>query len=89
MATAFGDSDDEGNDFDDDVIDNRDDVEGPGSISQESIDQPSLPVAHPQPQRPFDMVDFIQKSSVIIRSLRCFPTHTLTSFIIMIIIKAG
>ena len=65
MATAFGDSDDEGNDFDDDVIDNRDDVEGPGSISQDSIDQPSLPVtvAHPQPQPPFDMVDFMQKSS--------------------------
>jgi hypothetical protein len=62
LATAFGDSDDEGNDFDEnvDVHDNVDEVEGPDSIYQ-----PSLPVAVPvpQPQPPFDMVDFMQKTS--------------------------
>ena len=65
LATAFGDSDDEENDFDADVLDNRDEVEGPHSIDQDSIYQPSRPVtvADPQPHPPFDMVDFMQKSS--------------------------
>ena len=67
MATAFGDSDEDegGNDFDDDIIDNRDEVEGPDSIDQPSRPATSRPdtVAHPQPHAPFDMVDFLQKSS--------------------------
>ncbi len=60
MATAFGDSDDGGNDLDDDLLDNIDEVEGP-----DSMDKPSPPVrvAHPQPHPPFDMVDFMHKSS--------------------------
>ncbi len=39
MATAFGDSDDWGNDLDDDLLDNRDEREGPGSM-----DEPCPPV---------------------------------------------
>jgi hypothetical protein len=62
LATAFGDSDDEGNDLDGDVLDKRDEdheVQGP-----DSMDEPSPParVAHPQPQPPFDMVDFMHTS---------------------------
>ena len=65
MATAFGDSDDGGNDFVEEISDNRDEVEAPDSIDKDSIYQPSLPVvvADPQPLPPFDMVDFMQKSS--------------------------
>jgi hypothetical protein len=63
FTTAFGDSDAEDNVPDEDVQDNRDenhDVDGP-----DSMDQPSPParVAHPQPDKPFDMVDFMHKSS--------------------------
>jgi hypothetical protein len=49
LATAFGDSDEEENDFDADVLDNRDEVEGPDSIDQDSIYQPSLPVVVADP----------------------------------------
>ncbi len=63
IGISFGDSDDEGNDLDDNVLDNRDadhEVEGP-----DSMDEPSPParVAHPQPHPPFDMVNFMHKSS--------------------------
>jgi hypothetical protein len=44
LATAFGDSDDGGNDFVEDISDNRDEVQAPDSIDKDSIYQPSLPV---------------------------------------------
>jgi hypothetical protein len=60
LATAVGDSDDGGIDLDNDLLDNGDELEEPGSMDEPS---PPVRVAYPQPHPPFDMVDFMHKSS--------------------------
>ncbi len=61
-ATAFGDSDSDGIDHDNDLPDIRDELEDPGSMDDISS-SPPVAVAYPQPQPPFDMVDFMHQSS--------------------------
>jgi hypothetical protein len=51
-ATAFGESDDGGIYLDNDLPDNRDDLEDPGSMDDIS---PPVAVAYPQLHPPFDM----------------------------------
>jgi hypothetical protein len=60
LASAFGDSDHEELDLDNDLPANSNEPDEPGSM-----DDPSPPViiACPQPHPPFDMVDFMHKSS--------------------------
>ena len=60
LATAFGDSNDGGIDLDNDKLDNGDELEEPGSMDEPS---PPVIVAYPQTHPPFDMVDFMHKSS--------------------------
>jgi hypothetical protein len=60
LATAFGGSDDGGNYLDDDLLDTRNELEEPVSMDEPS---PPVRVAYPQPRPPFDMVDFMHKSS--------------------------
>ena len=59
-ATAFGESDDGGIELDNDLPDNRDELEKPGSMDDTS---PPVTVAYTQPYPPFDMVDFMHNSS--------------------------
>ncbi len=60
MATAIGDSDDGGLDLDNDLPDNSNEPEEPGSMDDPS---PPVAIAYPQPHPPFDMVDFMHQSS--------------------------
>jgi hypothetical protein len=59
-ATAFGDSDDGGIDLDNDLPDNSNEPDEPGSMDDPS---PPVTVAYPQPHPPFEMVDFMHNSS--------------------------
>ena len=60
FATACGDSDDGDDGLHDDLLDNRDELEGSGSLDAPA---PPIRVTDPLPRPPFDMVDFMHKSA--------------------------